>query len=158
MGCYFVCVFDGWVIPVVHWLALWDHLQWWESELDLYGRWRIITCDGAQHPHDGLVVGTFVSGIASNRGRSTLGDGVPVVGGGGALCWRVDRRILRSCWMAWACAMDSLVEDGTVPPRAVSVSVAWMIVSSVSEIVGVAQCVGKSRQVSATRYCRVPGM
>ena len=38
--------------------------------------------------------------------------------------------------------MDSLVEDVTVPPTAVSVSVAWMIVRSVSEIVGVAQCVG----------------
>ena len=88
------------------------------------------------------VVGTLVSGVASNHGRSTLGDGVPVVGGGGALCWRVGRRILQSCWMAWARAMDSLVEDGTVPPRAVSVSVAWMIVSSVSEIVSVAQCIG----------------
>ena len=44
--------------------------------------------------------------------------------------------------MAWARAMDSLVEDGTVLPRAVSVSVTWMIVSSVSEIVGVVQCVG----------------
>ncbi len=91
---------------------------------------------------DGLVVGTLISGIASNLGRSTLGDGVPVVGGGGALCWSVGRRILRSCWMAWACAMDSLVEDRTVLPRTVSVSVAWMIVSSILEIVGVAQCVG----------------
>ena len=91
---------------------------------------------------DGLVVGTLVSGVASNRGRSTLGEGVPVVGGGGALCWSIGRRILRSCWMAWARSMDSLVEDGTVPPRAVSVSVAWMIGSSVSEIVGVVQCIG----------------
>ena len=91
---------------------------------------------------DGLVIGTLVSGVASNRGRSTLGDGVPVVGGGGALCWSVVRRILRSCWMVWARSMDSLVEDGTVPPRAVSVSVAWMIGSSVSEIVGVVQCIG----------------
>ncbi len=76
---------------------------------------------------DGLVVGTLVSGVASNRGWSTLGDGVLVVGGGGALCWSTGRRLLWSCWMAWARAMDSLVEDGTVPPRAVSVSVAWMI-------------------------------
>ena len=38
--------------------------------------------------------------------------------------------------------MDSLVEDRTVPPRTVSVSIAWMIVSSILEIVGVAQCVG----------------
>ena len=91
---------------------------------------------------DGLVVGTLVSGFAGNRGRSTLGDGVPVVGGGDAFCWSVDRRILRSCWMACARAMASLVKDGTVPPRVVSVSVAWMIVRSVAEIVGVAQCVG----------------
>ena len=91
---------------------------------------------------DGLVVGTLGSGVAGNRGRSTLGDGVPVVGFGGAFCWSVGRRILRSCWMAWDRAMDSLVEDGTVPPRAVSVSIAWMIVRSISEIVGVAQCVG----------------
>ena len=44
--------------------------------------------------------------------------------------------------MAWARTMDSLVDDGTVPPRAVSVSVAWMIVHSISEIIGVAQCIG----------------
>jgi hypothetical protein len=86
---------------------------------------------------DGLVVCTLGSGVVGNRGRSTLGDGVPVVGG-----WSVGRRILQSFWMAWDRAMDSLVEDGTVPPRAVSVSVAWLIVRSVSEIVGVAQCIG----------------
>jgi hypothetical protein len=91
---------------------------------------------------DGLVVGTLVSGVAGNCGRSTLGDGVSVVGGGDAFCWSVVRRILQSCWMACAHAMVSLVEDGTVPPRAVSVSVAWMIIRSASEIVGVAQCVG----------------
>ncbi len=91
---------------------------------------------------DGLVVGTLVSGVAANRGRGSLGDGVQGVGGGDTFCWSVGRRILRSCWMACACAMPSLVEDGTVLPRAVSVSVAWMSVRSVSEIVGVAQCVG----------------
>ena len=91
---------------------------------------------------DGLVAGTFGSGAAGIRGRSTLGDGVTVVGGAGVFCWSNGRRTLRSCWMAWDRAMDSLVEDGTVPPSAVSVSVAWMIVRSVSEIVGVAQCVG----------------
>ena len=91
---------------------------------------------------DGLVIGTLVSGIADNHGRSTLGDGVQGVGGGDAFFWSVGRRILRSCWMACARAMPSLVEDGTVPPRAVSVSVAWMCVCSISEIVGVAQCVG----------------
>jgi hypothetical protein len=91
---------------------------------------------------DGLLVGALVSGVAGNRGRSTLGDGVLVVGGGDEFCWSVGRRILRSCWMACACTMASLVEDGTVPPRAVSVSVAWMIIRSASEIVGVAQCVG----------------
>ena len=91
---------------------------------------------------DGLVVGTLGSGAAGICGRSTLGDGVTVVGGAGVVCWSDGRRISRSFWMAWACAMDSLVEDGTVPPRAVSVSVAWMIVCSVSEMFGVAQCVG----------------
>ena len=89
-----------------------------------------------------LAAGTLGSGAAGIRGRSTLGAGVTVVGGAGVFCWSDGRRILRSCWMAWDRAMDSLVEDGTVPPRAVSVSVAWMIVRSVSEIVGVAQCVG----------------
>ena len=74
--------------------------------------------------------------------QSTLGDGVTVVRCAGLFSWSDGRRILRSCWMVWDCAMDSLVVDETVPPRAVSVSVAWMIVRSVSEIVGVAQCVG----------------
>ena len=88
---------------------------------------------------DGLVVGSGTAGI---RGWSTLGDGVMVVGGTGMFCWSDGSRMLRSCWMAWDCAMASLVEDGTVPPRAVSVAVAWMIVFSVSEISGMAQCVG----------------
>ena len=35
-----------------------------------------------------------------------------------------------------------MVDDGHVPPRAVSVAVAWMIICSVSEISGMAQCVG----------------
>ncbi len=91
---------------------------------------------------DGLVAGTLGSGAAGIRGRSTLGDGVTVVGGAGVFFWSNGTRILRSCWMVWDRAMDSLVEDGTVPPRAVGVSVAWMIVRSVSEIFGVAQCVG----------------
>ena len=52
--------------------------------------------------------------------------------------------------MAWARAMDSLVEDGTVLLRAVSVSVAWMIVSSISEIVGVVQCVEGPRHTRGT--------
>ncbi len=91
---------------------------------------------------DGFVVCTIASGIAGNRGQSTFGDGVLVVGGSDAFCWSVGIRIFWSCCMALACAMDSLVKDGTVPPRAVSVSVAWMIVGSVEEIVGVAQCIG----------------
>ena len=91
---------------------------------------------------DGLVVGTLVSGVVCNRGRSTLGGGIQGVGGGCASCWSVGRRILWSCWMACVRAMPSLVEDGTIPPRAVSLSVAWRSARSVSEIVGVAQCVG----------------
>ena len=91
---------------------------------------------------DGLVAGTLGSCAAGIHGRSTLGDGVTVVGGASLFFWRDGRRILHSCWMAWDRAMDSLVVDGTVPPRVVSVSVVWMIVRSVLEIVGVAQCVG----------------
>ena len=91
---------------------------------------------------DGLVIDTLISGVAGNRGRSTLSDGVQGVSGGGAFCWSVGRSILQSCWMGCACAMPSLVEDATFLPRAVSVSVAWMSVHSVSEIIGVVQCVG----------------
>jgi hypothetical protein len=89
---------------------------------------------------DGLVVGTLGSVVTGNRGWSFLIDGVPVVGGGGGtFCWNIGRRILRSCWMVRVLAMDSLVEEGTVPPRVVSVFIAWMIVRSVSEIIGVAR-------------------
>ncbi len=63
---------------------------------------------------DGLVAGTLGSGTAGIRGRSTLSDGVTVVGGAGIFCWSDGRRILRSCKMAWDRAMDSLVEDGNV--------------------------------------------
>jgi hypothetical protein len=88
---------------------------------------------------DGLVVGTLVSGIVGNRGRCTLGDGVQGICGGCSFCWSIGRRILRICWMDCTCATPSLVEDGTVPPRAVSMSVAWRSIRSISEIVGVAQ-------------------
>ena len=82
------------------------------------------------------------SGVAGNRGWSTLGDCVPVVGGSDTFCRSVGIRIFWSFWMALACTMYSLVEDGTVLSRAVSVSVAWMIVCSVADIVDVAQCIG----------------
>jgi len=91
---------------------------------------------------DGLVAGTLGSCVVGIRGRSTLGDGVTVVGGTGLFFWRDGRRILHSCWMVWDRAMVSLVVDGTVPLRALSVSFAWMIIRSMSEIVSVAQCVG----------------
>ena len=53
------------------------------------GGGRLLRATACSTLGDELVVGTLVSGIASNLGWSTLGDGVPVVGGGGALCWRL---------------------------------------------------------------------
>ncbi len=106
------------------------------------GGGRLLRATARSTLGDGLVVGTLVSGVVGNRGRSTLGDGVQGVGGGCASCWNVGWRILQSCWMACVCAMPSLVEDGTVLPKAVSMSVAWRSVCSVSKIVSVAQCVG----------------
>ena len=88
------------------------------------------------------LLSALISGIVDNHVRSTLSDGVQGVGGGCASCWSVGQRILWSCWMACVRAMSSLVEDGTVLSRAVSMSVAWRSVRSVSEIVGVAQCIG----------------
>ena len=32
---------DGYVVPVVPWLAPWDHLKWWESKLD----WAWVVAD-----------------------------------------------------------------------------------------------------------------
>jgi hypothetical protein len=80
--------------------------------------------------------------MASLVEDGTVPPGVMVVGGTGMFCWSDGSRMLRSCWMAGDRAMASLVEDGTVLPRAVSVAVAWMILCSVSEISGMAQCVG----------------
>ncbi len=60
---------------------------------------------------EGFVIGTLCSGVVINHRRSTLGDGVPVVGGDGTSGWSVGKRILQSFWMAWDRTMDSLVED-----------------------------------------------
>jgi hypothetical protein len=72
---------------------------------------------------DGLNIGTLGSRVVGNLGRSTLVDGASVASGF-VLWWRVGRRI--SCRFSMACvhAMEALVEVGTVPPRAVRVSVA----------------------------------
>ena len=44
---------------------------------------------------DGLVAGTLGSGAAGIRGRSTLGDGVTVVGGAGVFCWSSNKVVIR---------------------------------------------------------------
>jgi hypothetical protein len=62
--------------------------------------------------------------------------------------------------MAYIHAMEALVDVGTVPPRAVRVSVASSIVRSVGDSVGTAQCIGYRCHVSvsATQYCLVLGI
>jgi hypothetical protein len=54
--------------------------------------------------------------------------------------------------------MEALVEVGTVPLRAVRVSISCSIVRSAGDNIGVVQCVGYSRHASATHYCQVPGI
>jgi hypothetical protein len=54
--------------------------------------------------------------------------------------------------------MEALVKVGTVPPRAVRVSVASSIVRSVGDKVETVQCVGYSRHMLATQYCLMPGV
>ncbi len=60
--------------------------------------------------------------------------------------------------MACVQAIDALVEVGTVLPRVVRVSVAWSIICSAGDSVGVAQCIGYSYHMLATRYHLVPGI
>ncbi len=47
---------------------------------------------------------------------------------------------------------------GTVPPRAVRVSVASSIVRSADDSAGVVQCIGYICHVVATQYCLVLGI
>ncbi len=110
---------------------------------------------------DGLSIGTLGSGTLGpaavvNLDRSTLGvevsSGAIVPGGS------VGRRMLQSCCMAWVRKMESLAEVGTVPPRAVRMSVASRRVHSACEIDGAAQWVGYRCHVSATQYPLIPGM
>jgi hypothetical protein len=54
--------------------------------------------------------------------------------------------------------MESLVEVGTVPPRAVRMSIASRRVHSACVIDGAAQWVEYRRHVLATRYHLVPGI
>jgi hypothetical protein len=110
---------------------------------------------------DGLSVGTLDSGTLSpaavvNLDRSTLGVG----DSSGVVVLRrsVGRRMLQSCCKAWVREMESLVEVGTVPSRAVRMSIALRRVCSARVIHGTAQWVGYRRHVSATRYSLVPGM
>jgi hypothetical protein len=110
---------------------------------------------------DGLSIGTLSSGTLGpaavvNLDSSTLSVGVSsgVVVPGRS----VGRRMLQSCCMAWVHKMESLVEVGTVPPRAVRVSVASRRVRSTCVIDGAAQWVGYRCHVLATRYCLVPSM
>ncbi len=55
---------------------------------------------------------------------------------------RVERRISRGFRMACVSATEALVEVGTVPPRAVRVSVASSIVRFAGDSVDVVQCIG----------------
>jgi hypothetical protein len=60
--------------------------------------------------------------------------------------------------MACVCATEALVEVGTVPPRAVRVSVACNIVRSAGDSVGMVQCIGYSHHMLATQYRLVLGI
>jgi hypothetical protein len=101
----------------------------------------------------GLSVGTLGSGTLSPAAVvylacSTLGVGVSsgvVVPG----C-SVGRRMSQSCCMAWVPKMESLVKVGTVPPRAVRMSIASRRVRSAYVIDGAAQWVGYRCHVLAT--------
>ncbi len=110
---------------------------------------------------DGLSIGALGSGTLGpaavvNLARSTLGVGVS----SGVVVpeCSMGRRMLRSCCMAWVGEIKSLVEVGTVPPRAVRMSVASRRVRSTCVIDGAAQWVGYRRHVLVTRYGLVPGM
>ena len=50
------------------------------------GGGRLLRATACSTLGDGLVVGTLVSGVVGNCGRSTLGDGVQGVGGSSAFC------------------------------------------------------------------------
>jgi hypothetical protein len=60
--------------------------------------------------------------------------------------------------MACVCATEALVEVGTVPLRAVRVSVASSIMPSTGDSAGVMQCIEYSLHVSANQYRLVPGI
>ncbi len=60
--------------------------------------------------------------------------------------------------MACVHAAEALVEVGTVPLRAVRVSVASSIVRSAGDSAGVVQCVEYSCHMLASRYRLVPGI
>jgi hypothetical protein len=107
---------------------------------------------------DGPSVGTLGSSVAGDRGRSTLSDGVSVVIEFDVPWWEIGRRISCSFLIACICATEALVAVGTVPPRAVRVSVASSIMHSSGDSAGVAQCIGYSRHVSATQYHLMPGI
>jgi hypothetical protein len=110
---------------------------------------------------DRLSVGTLGSGTLRpaavvNLDRSTLGVGISsgVIVPGRS----VGRRMSQSCCIAWVHKMESLVEVGTVPPRAVRMSVASRRVRSTFLIDGAAQWVGYRCHVLVTWYRLVPGM
>ncbi len=81
---------------------------------------------------DGSGIGTLSSGmvVVGNRGLSTLGDGLLVANRFVAPRRGIARRTSHSSCLACVREMEALVEDGTVPPRAVRVSVACRIVRS----------------------------
>ena len=96
--------------------------------------------------------------MVGNRGHRTLSDEVLVASEFVAPGQSIGRKISGSICMACVQAMEALVEVGTVPSRAVRVSVACSIVHSAGDSVGVVQCIGYSRHMSATQYCLVVGI
>jgi hypothetical protein len=173
-GVLFSKMVNGLLLQVHHW---WIGCNSWMlagtvGSLDVVGvLLGLLTGNGLLAWHamarvalgDGLSIGTLVSSTLGpaevvNLDRSTLGVGVfsGVVMPGHS----VGRKMLQS--LARVPEMESLAEVGTVPPRAVRMSIALRRVRSACMIDGAVQWVGYRRHVLATWYlwcpeCRIVG-